>query len=221
MIGFNLSASLHAFRAIKTPTLLLPHHTVPSFDHLPYPFHRAFTRPNGTHPDIRAVVLDKDNCFTIPHELEVYGPYKERFELLKKEFPGNKLLVVSNSSGTGDDPGHKEATILTRTLSLPILTHTTKKPGCHPSILSFFLSDPTTGVTHSSQIAIIGDRLFTDVMMANMMGSWGLWIRDGVPDVGGVRRKSLFGGVERVVEGYLRGRGLRGPWPAGVAGKRE
>jgi len=28
--------------------------------------------------------------------------------MLKEEFPGNKLLVVSNSSGTGDDPGQKE-----------------------------------------------------------------------------------------------------------------
>jgi len=57
--------------------------------------------------------------------------------------------------------------------------------------------------------------------MANMMGSWGLWIRDGIPDVGGVRRKSLFGGVERAVEGYLRERGLRGPWPAELVEKGE
>ena len=104
-----------------------------------------------------------------------------------------------------------QATHLSRTLALPVLTHTTKKPGCHPSILGFFLSDPATGVTHPSQIAIVGDRLFTDIMMANMMGSWGLWIRDGV-----VQSKSLFGGVETVVEGYLRGRGLRAPWPGVV-----
>lgn len=106
-----------------------------------------------------------------------------------------------------------QATLLTSTLTTPVLTHTTKKPGCHDAVLNFFLSDPTTGVTHPSQIAIVGDRLFTDVMMANMMGAWGIWIRDGVPEVGGAARKSFFGGVERWVEGALRGRGLRPGWP--------
>jgi phosphatidylglycerophosphatase GEP4 len=26
----------------------------------------------------------------------------------------------------------------------------------------------------------VGDRLSTDIMMANMMGSYGVWVRDGV-----------------------------------------
>jgi len=55
-----------------------------------------------------------------------------------------------------------------------------QKPGCHPQILSHLISCPDSGVTHASQIAIVGDRLFTDVMMANMMGSHAIWVRDGV-----------------------------------------
>jgi len=35
-----------------------------------------------------------------------------------------------------------------------------------------------------------------------MMGSWGLWIRDGV------QRGGFFAGMERAVEAYLRGRGF-------------
>lgn len=35
-------------------------------------------------------------------------------------------------------------------------------------------------MTAANQIAIVGDRLFTDVMMANLMGSWAVWIQDGV-----------------------------------------
>lgn len=35
-------------------------------------------------------------------------------------------------------------------------------------------------VTSPDQIAVVGDRLFTDVMMANMMGFWSVWIKDGV-----------------------------------------
>ena len=46
--------------------------------------------------------------------------------------------------------------------------------------MSYFASQPDAGVTHASQIAVVGDRLFTDVMMANMMGSHAFWVRDGV-----------------------------------------
>jgi len=52
--------------------------------------------------------------------------------------------------------------------------------------MSYFQSKPETGVTSPSQIAIVGDRLFTDVMMANMMGAYGFWIRDGVVEERGL-----------------------------------
>jgi len=52
--------------------------------------------------------------------------------------------------------------------------------------MSYFRSKPETGVTSPSQIAIVGDRLFTDVMMANMMGAYGFWIRDGVVEEKGL-----------------------------------
>lgn len=35
-------------------------------------------------------------------------------------------------------------------------------------------------VESAAQIAIVGDRLFTDVMMANRMGSWAIYVKDGV-----------------------------------------
>lgn len=46
--------------------------------------------------------------------------------------------------------------------------------------MEYFKQHPETGVTHPSQIAVVGDRLTTDMMLANMMGGWGFWIRDGV-----------------------------------------
>ena len=55
-----------------------------------------------------------------------------------------------------------------------------QKPGCHSEILQYFRAHPETNVTSASQVAIVGDRLFTDIMMANMMGSYGVWIREGV-----------------------------------------
>ena len=61
-----------------------------------------------------------------------------------------------------------------------MLPHSEKKPGCGAEVMEYFRSHPETGVTSPSQVAIVGDRLTTDIMMANMMGSWGFWVKDGV-----------------------------------------
>jgi phosphatidylglycerophosphatase GEP4 len=83
---FNISGTLSAFRLLRDPSLCLPHHTVPTFAHLPVPLSPALA-PGGnaggdekkrTAPDIRAVVLDKDNCFAVPHSNEIYPAYKVR-----------------------------------------------------------------------------------------------------------------------------------------------
>ncbi len=42
-----------------------------------------------------------------------------------------------------------------------------------------FRAAPDVDLTSPSQIAVVGDRLFTDVMMANMMGSHSVWVKDG------------------------------------------
>lgn len=69
-----------------------------------------------------------------------------------------------------------------------VLTHSAKKPGCGSDIMAYFRQHPETGVTHPSHVAVVGDRLMTDVMLANMMGAWAFWIRDGVVPM---RQKSL------------------------------
>jgi hypothetical protein len=72
----NVSGTLSFFRLFRDPSLCLPHHTVSTFNHLPIPLSRAFTKADGEKKvDIRAVVLDKDNCFAVPKENEVYKPY--------------------------------------------------------------------------------------------------------------------------------------------------
>ena len=87
---------------------------------------------------------------------------------------------MSNSTGTGDDSGNQEVELLQKTTSVKVLRHSTKKPGCGPEVLAYLKNAPGSRVTEASHVAIVGDRLFTDVMMANMMGSWSIWIRVGV-----------------------------------------
>ncbi|KAL8735982.1 MAG: hypothetical protein Q9166_000544 [cf. Caloplaca sp. 2 TL-2023] len=174
----NTSATLNAFRLIKNPALCLPHATISTFNDLPVPLSNAF---RALKPDIRAVVLDKDNCFAVPRENVVYKPYTDKFLSLLTYYPPPHLLIVSNSAGTStSDPSGHHASLLTSATNIPVLRHSTKKPGCGPQILQHFLNAPGSCVTAADQIAVIGDRLFTDVMLANVMGSWGVWVRDGV-----------------------------------------
>jgi phosphatidylglycerophosphatase GEP4 len=73
----NISGIVNAFKLLRDPSLCLPHHTVSNFNHLPIPLSKAFTARHGEKtPDIRAVILDKDNCFAVPHENEVHKPYQ-------------------------------------------------------------------------------------------------------------------------------------------------
>ena len=73
----NVAGVIGAFRVLRNPSLCLPHATVPTFNDLPIPLSLAFPPDaHGRRPDIRAVVLDKDNCFAVPHEDTIYPPYE-------------------------------------------------------------------------------------------------------------------------------------------------
>lgn len=76
MRTLNVSATLNIFRVLANPSLCLPHATVSTFNDLPVPLSTVFERYGKV--DIRAVILDKDDCFATPHENEVYKPYRVR-----------------------------------------------------------------------------------------------------------------------------------------------
>jgi phosphatidylglycerophosphatase GEP4 len=109
------------------------------------------------------------------------GLSQQHFEKLKQTYPGRKLLVVSNTAGsTSWDKDLKQAAEVEKSTGVFVLPHSIKKPGCGAEIMAYFKKYPETGVTDPSHIAVVGDRLTTDVMLANMMGAWGFWIKDGV-----------------------------------------
>lgn len=88
---------------------------------------------------------------------------------------------MSNTAGaTSYDVDGKLASEVRKATGIEVLPHAVKKPGCGDEIMSYFRQHPETGVTGPHQIAIVGDRLATDMMLANMMGSWGIWVKDGV-----------------------------------------
>ena len=78
-LNLNLSASLNIFKLLAKPSLCLPHATVSTFDELPIPLSKAFAREGSAgqpRADIKAVVLDKDDCFAFPEHNDIHGPYK-------------------------------------------------------------------------------------------------------------------------------------------------
>jgi phosphatidylglycerophosphatase GEP4 len=90
-------------------------------------------------------------------------------------------LIVSNTAGARSrDPHGEIAKEVEKTTGVTVLPHSTKKPGCGYEIMEHFKQYPETGVTRPDQIAVVGDRLTTDIMLANLMGSYGVWVKDGV-----------------------------------------
>ncbi|CCD23833.1 phosphatidylglycerophosphatase NDAI_0C01720 [Naumovozyma dairenensis CBS 421] len=164
----NASATLNVFKLLYNPRLCMPQLTVPTFNQLPIPL----------APAIKAIVIDKDNCISYPHDDKIWPQYNTKWEQLKTQYPGKALLIVSNSAGSSDDIAHKEAKILEDRTGVTVLRHSTKKPGCKDEILAHFIDNKI--IEHPNEVAVIGDRLFTDIMMSNMMNSYGVWIKDGV-----------------------------------------
>lgn len=182
----NVSATLNVLRLFVSPSLCLPQMKVATFNDLRFPLKH----------EIKAVVLDKDNCFAQNHQDRVWGEYEKNWLDMKEKYPGAALLIVSNSAGTNDDPGHRQALALEKNTGIPVLRHATKKPGCYGDILEYFYAKKV--ITLSSQVAIVGDRLFTDILMANMMGSYGVWLDQGV-----FKSNSLICKIERWVYLFL------------------
>lgn len=88
---------------------------------------------------------------------------------------------MSNTAGaTSYDRDGRLARELETATGVSVLSHAHKKPGCKDEVMAYFQKYPEAGVTHPNQVVVIGDRLMTDMMLANMLGGRGIWIKDGV-----------------------------------------
>ncbi len=73
----NVSATLCFFKFLANPPLGLPHATVNTFKDIPVEISKILVTANGGKPpDIKAIVLDKDNCFAKAKENVIYKPYE-------------------------------------------------------------------------------------------------------------------------------------------------
>jgi len=52
--------------------------------------------------------------------------FQDKFEELKKAYPGSRLLIVSNTAGTASDAGFVQAKVLERNTGVEVLRHNVK-----------------------------------------------------------------------------------------------
>ncbi len=112
----------------------------------------------------KAVIFDKDNTLTLPYDAKAIPGFKKKIDEFRKVFSG-RVAVLSNSAGSSDDPQFKEAASAESGLGLPILHHRRKKPACINDIKRF-------ARCRTDEIALIGDRIITDIAFGNMYGMY-------------------------------------------------
>ncbi|KAI9731013.1 MAG: hypothetical protein M1834_005476 [Cirrosporium novae-zelandiae] len=198
---FNLPGITSTIKAlVQSPNQVLPHVTVPTLLSLQVPLIVPLT-------SVRALVLDKDNCITVPHAQEIYPPLVDKLHELQQKY---HVVLLSNTLGLGTS-----SSSITTFHGIPVLPHTYQKP--HPSllpqVLSYFRSLPSSPdkpvPTHPSHIAFVGDRLFTDILLANSMGAYGIWVRDGIAEGG--KYNNIWAGMERQVKTWIERKGRKAP----------
>lgn len=79
----NLSGTVNTFRLLYAPKLARAHVVLNQFNDLTFPLGKCISanvkKKYGVdvpEPDIRAIIIDKDNCIAKPHSLEIWPAYK-------------------------------------------------------------------------------------------------------------------------------------------------
>jgi len=158
----NVPGILVPFHLLINPRLVIPALSVRDIRQLDFVALKA--------AGYKGAVVDKDNCLTLPHHDELVPELTDAWRECRQTFGEGNVLVVSNSAGTPQyDAGGIQAESISHYLQVPVLRHNTPKPGysCIQGIRNYFTSllSPVT----DDELIVIGDRIFTDVVMANRM----------------------------------------------------
>lgn len=123
---------------------------------------------------IKVLCFDKDNTLMLPsssfhsndnsnnNNLEIKESFLKLFGELKKDF---KISIISNSAGNySKDKDFIQASMIESKYGINVIRHQRSKPFCTNEFLAHF------SLFKKDEIILIGDRLFTDILMANKMG---------------------------------------------------
>jgi phosphatidylglycerophosphatase GEP4 len=117
---------------------------------------------------VAAVVLDVDNTLTMPYAQRAASPdVLLALQLLRQRLRADRVALLSNHAGSRDDAAGARADALERALGCAVIRHESKKPALAlgDAVLRHFGSRVPL-----RRIALVGDRLLTDVYFANCVG---------------------------------------------------
>jgi len=157
----NVPGLLVPFQLLIYPRLVVPALVVKDIRHIDFPALKL--------AGYRGAVFDKDNCLTLPHRDTLIPELQKSWEICRETFGQGNVLIVSNSAGTWLDAGGIQSESVTHHLKVPVLCHKAFKPAysCITAIRSYFSSLQSPILDH--ELIIVGDRIFTDVLIANRM----------------------------------------------------
>ena len=136
----------------------MPHVAVRNVDELNYDALRA--------AGVASIIFDKDNTLTAPYVDTAHADIADSIKRAKDAFGADNCIVLSNSAGSGDDaPDYNAAKACEAALGLRVARHPeAQKPQCLAGVVSAMASDATN-------VAVVGDRLSTDILAANEIGA--------------------------------------------------
>ncbi|CAO3684725.1 unnamed protein product [Umbelopsis vinacea] len=176
--SLNVSGILNAFRVFRNPSLIIPHLVVDDIRQIDF----VKLKEQG----VKVMAFDKDNCLTAPYQNNVSAEFEPAWKLCKDTFGHDRVIIISNSAGTDDDSNHEQIShppksiiLVEKTLGVPVLRHTIKKPGGGDELVRRF-----QGVAKPQQMVMVGDRLFTDVLFGNLNGTLTVFTRQIISEKG-------------------------------------
>ncbi|KAG6920038.1 hypothetical protein DXG01_010106 [Tephrocybe rancida] len=160
----NIPGLLVPFQLLFCPRLVLPSIVVKDIRHIDF----AALKAAG----YRGAIFDKDNCITHPHKDTIVPEVQHAWDECRKTFGDGNILIVSNSAGTSLDPGGIQCESVSYNTGVPVLRHKSFKPAysCITVVRGYFSS--LRFPIRDEELIVVGDRIFTDVIMANRMRQW-------------------------------------------------
>ena len=136
----------------------MPHVAVRNVDELNYDALRA--------AGVASIIFDKDNTLTAPYVDTAHIDVADSIKRAKDAFGEDNCIVLSNSAGSGDDaPEYNAAKACEAALGLRVARHPdAQKPQCLAGVVDSLGKDANT-------VAVVGDRLSTDILAANGIGA--------------------------------------------------
>lgn len=166
----NLAALRQLVTVLQSPQLVVPQLRLSSVSDIDF---AALRDRHG----IRCVVFDKDNTLSLTYVDELHASAREAITQSRSVFGSHGLAILSNSVGSCDDVGYASALTTERSMGLPVIRHANKKPGCLPEVLQHFSGTGLLPDLQPHEICMVGDRVLTDVLFANLHGMLSILVR--------------------------------------------